>query len=63
MRKLIEVDDDTVHVMALEMAQHHRLDPMTSRDRCTCGYVTPLGHLFSTHVARAALHAITGLWA
>jgi hypothetical protein len=48
-------DDDTIHAMATEMAHHHRLDPMTSRDRCTCGYKTPLGRLFSTHVAGAVL--------
>lgn len=55
----VSINDDTVHAVALVMAQHHRLEPMTSKDRCTCGFVTPLGHLFSSHVARAALAALT----
>lgn len=37
--------------LANEIAMHHRLDPMTSQDRCTCGDKTPLGHMFTEHIA------------
>lgn len=56
----VKVDDDTVYAATLEIAKHHRLDPMTSKDRCTCGHVTPLGRFFSSHVARAVLAVLTG---
>lgn len=44
--------EDEIHAMAVEIGQHHRLDPMTSRDRCTCGYKSELGKLFSAHIAK-----------
>lgn len=38
--------------MTVEIAGHHRLDPQTSNDRCTCGHKSELGKLFSGHIAR-----------
>lgn len=48
-------EDDDRHELALIIAQHHRLDPMGRNDRCTCGFVTPLGRLFSAHIAAEIL--------
>lgn len=45
-------DEDHIHEMAVELAQHHRIDPMTSRDRCTCGYKAEIGKLFTAHIAK-----------
>lgn len=46
------MSENDIHEMALEIAMHHRFDPMTSRDRCTCGYKTELGKLFTEHIAK-----------
>jgi hypothetical protein len=51
-------DEATVERVSLIMAEHHRLDPMTSKDRCTCGYKTQLGRLYTAHIARAILAAL-----
>lgn len=45
--------------LAMAMAQHHRIDPMTSDDRCTCGYKTPLGRLFTEHIADEMVERLT----
>lgn len=46
---------DEIRSMANEMDKHHRIDPMTSRDRCTCGYRAELGKSFNDHIARAVV--------
>lgn len=46
------MSEDDIHSMAMEIASHHRLDPMTRRDRCICGYETELGRLFTEHIAK-----------
>lgn len=51
-------DDATVEKVALVMAEHHRLDPMSPYDRCTCGHKTPLGKLYSAHIARDVIAAL-----
>lgn len=43
---------DQVWALTIELAQHRRIDPMTSRDRCTCGYKAELGKLFTQHIAK-----------
>ena len=43
---------DQVRELALEIAGHHRIDPMTSRDRCTCGHKHELGKLVTEHIAQ-----------
>lgn len=59
-RRVNTRDEATVHQVTLVMAEHHRLDPYGPYDRCTCGYKTPLGHFYSTHIARAVLTALEG---
>lgn len=44
--------EDQVREMSVEIGMHHRLDPMTSHDRCTCGHKLELGQMFSEHVAK-----------
>lgn len=45
------VRPEEAHELALLIAAHHRLDPNTRNDRCTCGERSPLGELFSRHIA------------
>lgn len=47
------MNPDDVWNMALELSRHHRLDPNTSRDRCTCGHEHKLGELTTAHIAQA----------
>lgn len=51
------MNEDRVWEVTLIIAKHHRLDPMTKDDRCTCGHRTPLGKMFSEHVAREILES------
>lgn len=41
--------------LALLIAGHYRLDPMTRNDRCICGYSAEIGKLFTEHIAAEAI--------
>lgn len=44
--------EDQAWDLTLMLAQHHRLDPNTRNDRCTCGFKTALGRMFTEHIAK-----------